>query len=110
MAREDIISMIDTMGLYYDTDHPDHISEDAINSIAPPFLEADIIQHVIPADGENYIDDIFDVTLRIYSEATSVSEESTVTSVLSEEDLRWRRDCKFNDYMQLFEISYKFQA
>lgn len=110
MTRAEITTMISSMGLYFDTDHPDHISEDAINAIAPPFLEFDVVEHTIIADGENYITDIYDVTLRIYSEAISVSEESTITSVLSGEELRWKRDCKYNDYMQLFEISYKFQA
>lgn len=110
MTREEITTMVGTMGLYYDSDHPDHISTDAINSIAPPFMEFDAVEHPIFADGESYIDDIFDVTLRIYSETQSITEESTVTSVLSGEDLRWRRSVEFNDYMQLFEISYKFQA
>lgn len=109
MTREEIIEMAGTMGIYFDADHPDHISEDSVNTILPPFMELDIVEHPIYADGNIYIM-IYDVTIRIYSEAQAAVQEGGVTSALEDADIRWKRSVSFNEYMDLFEISYKFQA
>ena len=55
MTRNEIREKIEGFGIYFDPDHPDHISRDKIDTLEPPFLEWGTQKRSIRADGIDYI-------------------------------------------------------
>ena len=108
MTKAEAKEMITEMGLPFDQDHPDHITLSKIGNLRPPFLEYVILDHPINADGVRYIE-LYDLTIRIYSD-TEVSEcEDTVREVLSAHGLRWSRMYEYIDELMLWCIRYTAQ-
>lgn len=56
MERGEIIELMRSVGLYFDEDHPDHVTVEKLENgtIEPPFLEFDILEEAIRADGKVY--------------------------------------------------------
>ncbi|MDD7391197.1 MAG: hypothetical protein PUG60_16375 [Lachnospiraceae bacterium] len=109
MTETEVKEMCRKMGVYFDEDHPDHITASKLKTLAPPFMEYILTDHTIYADGGRYID-IKDLTIRIYSD-TEVSEmEPAVQEVLEAEDLRWRRSSEFIEELLLWAIQYTMQV
>ena len=109
MTDIEVKEMCKRIGVYFDEDHPDHITASKLSTLTPPFMEYFLTDHPIHADGKRYID-IKDLTIRIYSD-TEVSEaEPVVQEVLEAEDLRWKRSSEFIDELFLWAIQYTMQV
>lgn len=69
MTMDDIRVALSRTGLYYDFEHPDHISADKIESLVPPFMEWGLEDIRIRADGLDYIR--YDrLIVRVYTDGT----------------------------------------
>lgn len=55
MTRDEIREKIEGLGIYFDPDHPDHISREKIETLEPPFLEWGTQRRTIRADGVDYV-------------------------------------------------------
>jgi len=55
MTRNEIREKIEGFGIYFDPDHPDHISRDKIETLEPPFLEWGTQKRSLRADGIDYV-------------------------------------------------------
>lgn len=109
MTSQEVKEMCRKMGVIFDEEHPDHITADKLQSLAPPFMEYVLTDKPVHADGKRYLD-IKELTLRIYSD-TEVSEaEKDIQNVLESEDLRWRRSCEYIEELLLWAIIYKLQV
>lgn len=106
MTPTEVRRMVTNMGLVYDNDHPDHITRSKLQTLSPPFAEYILEDHPIWADGRRYISDIYDMTLRIYSEYETAEVEETVQAVFASYDLRWKREVQYIDELRLFAIIY----
>ena len=109
MTREQVKTMVTEMGVVFDHDHPDHINRNKLQTLAPPFVEYFLEDHVIWADGRRYIS-FYDMTLRIYSEAETSMVETDVQSVLESYDIRWKREVQYIQEMYLFAIIYTMEV
>lgn len=105
MDKAEVKSMIEEMGVAFDADHPDHITLSKLNSLAPPFLEYVLLDHPINADGVRYIE-LFDLTIRIYSDTEVAECEDSVKSVLESHDLRWSRSYEYIEEISMWCIRY----
>ena len=109
MTETEVREMCKRMRVFFDEDHPDHITATKLKALAPPFMEYFLTDHPIYADGKRYID-IKDLTIRIYSD-TEVSEaETSVQEVLEAEDLRWKRSSEFIEELSLWAIQYTMEV
>ena len=109
MTREEVKTMCDGMGLYYDRKHPDHISTKKLESLAPPFMEYTLEQVPVYADGKNYLD-IKMLTIWIYSDTEECTAEPLVQAVLDAEELRYKRETRYMEELQMWAISYSMQV
>ena len=109
MTSEEVKDMCKRMALYFDEDHPDHISEEKIGELYLPFMEYFLVDRPVNADGRRYID-IKKLTIRIYSDVEAAEEEQTVQAVLEEEDLRWKRSSEYLEGLGLWVIIYKLEV
>lgn len=109
MTEAEVKDMCRKMGVYFDEDHPDHITASKLKTLVPPFMEYFLTDNPIHADGKRYID-IKNLTIRIYSD-TEVSEvEAEVQEILEAEDLRWKRSSEFIEELLLWAIQYTMQV
>lgn len=106
MTPTEVRTMVTSMGLVYDNDHPDHITRSKLQTLSPPFAEYILEDHPVWADGRRYISDIYDMTLRIYSEYETAEIEAVVQAVFEDYDLRWKREVQYIDELRLFAIIY----
>jgi len=97
------------MGVYFDGNHPDHISANKLSSLSPPFMEYFLTDKPVYADGIRYLD-IKELTVRIYSDTEVSGAEDTVQQVLEEEGLRWRRSAEYIEELQMWAISYGMEV
>lgn len=109
MTETEVKEMCSKMGVYFDPDHPDHITASKLQALAPPFMEYLLEDHPVYADGKRYVD-IKNLTIRIYSDTEVDAVEPQVTEVLDLEDLRWKRTSGFLDDLFLWAIEYKLQV
>ena len=110
MTAAEVKTMCSQMGLYFDEDHPDHISTGKIGSLAPPFMEYTLEQVPTYADGLSDYLDIKRLTLWIYSDTEECTAEEAVRSVLDAKELRYTRKPKYMEELQMWAISYSMQV
>ena len=109
MTCIEVKEMCKKMGVVFDEDHPDHITESKLKTLSPPFMEYILADKPVHADGKCYLD-VKELEIRIYSD-TEISEvEEDVQRVLEEEDLRWRRSSEYIEDLLLWAIIYKLQV
>ena len=109
MTSAEVRNMCKRMEIYFDEDHPDHISEEKIKDLYPPFMEYFLVDRPVNADGRRYID-IKELTIRIYADTESAEEEQKVQEVLEAEDLRWKRSGEYLDELGLWAIIYRLEV
>lgn len=109
MTSAEVKGMCRRMKICFDEDHPDHISEEKIRELYPPFMEYFLVDKPVNADGKRYID-IKELTIRIYSDLEVAEEEQTVQTVLEEEELRWKRSCEYLEGLGLWAIIYRLEV
>lgn len=77
MTNQEVKEMCKRMGIVFDEDHPDHITEDKLRTLLPPFMEYTLVDNPVFADGKRYID-IKNLTIRIYSDTETAEVEENV--------------------------------
>jgi len=88
MTTEELKNILLETGITFDTDHPDHMSpEKNSGKIRTPFLEFEIMEEAIHADGKIYLT-IPQVTLRLYDDVNDGESQQTVENALIGADLR----------------------
>lgn len=110
MTTDDVKAMCGRMGLYFDEDHPDHISRNKLRSLPPPFMEFTVTDVPWPADGLSDYLDIKELNIWIYSDTDVCPKETQVAAVLDEYDLRYRRTATYMEEVQMWAINYNMQV
>lgn len=82
MTREELKTLMDGTGIYYDPDHPDHIERSKIESLPPPFMEFSAEEVPFAADDVIYYTSLR-ITIRFYSDLDVDSEEDSIRSALT---------------------------
>lgn len=114
MTRSDIAVELDKLGIYYDPDHPDHISREKLDTLEPPFMEWGTQEDYIRADGINYLTSRR-LIVRIYSDTNEDVEITTpsgrtVDEVLGESFDRFTKQQYYNDDLSLYETNYNTEV
>lgn len=57
MKRTELIALMETVGIPFDEEHPDHITVEKLEdgTVEPPFMEFDVLEENIRADGRIYV-------------------------------------------------------
>lgn len=114
MTRQEIREKIEGFGIYFDPDHPDHISGEKIETLEPPFLEWGTQRREVRADGVDYV--LWErLTILLY---TDINEDTTVLTEGNrpfEETLvdafdRFRADKSYNDELGLYVTEYTMEV
>lgn len=110
MTREEIRECLDTLGLYYDPDHPDHISREKIDTLPPPFMEWGTQERYIRADGTDYLT-YLELIVRVYSDENEdhpvmTPDGKTISAALRECFDSVRREQTYDDEIGLYETNY----
>lgn len=109
MTRQEIADMLREAGVYFDEDHPDHIAEEKLESLLPPFMEFTATDKPVNADGRRYID-IKQLTVRLYSDTEETEAESGIEGALEARDLRWRKNREYMDDLGMWAITYTLEV
>ena len=103
MTRQEIQDALDCAGIYYDPDHPDHISADKLDTLPPPFMEWGTEDIRIRADGLDYLQ-YKRLTVFVY---TDVDEDiDSVEMALQEIAGSFKKEKIYNDSLRLYEVRY----
>jgi len=105
VTREDFISQIKSLNIYFDEDHPDHIEEKKVESLQPPFLEFEFNEDEIRADGINYLE-IQRVNLRLYSDSFTEQAEDTLEGFFINNMFGFNKAKRFDSQIDLYETDY----
>lgn len=114
MTREQIRGLIEGFGIYFDQDHPDHISREKIETLEPPFLEWGTQKRQIRADGADYV--LWErLTILLYTDTNEDTETPTEGGRTFEEALtdafdRFRKDKSYNDELGLYITEYTMEV
>ena len=113
MTRDEIRTEIDKLGLYYDPDHPDHISKEIIATLPPPFLEWGTQENYIRADGIDYIISL-NLIVRVYTDTNEdtpiLVDGRTADDVLRESFERFVKKQYYDDELSLYETEYTMEV
>lgn len=109
MTAEEVKEMCREMGIFFDEDHPDHITASKIKTLAPPFMEYFLVEKPVYADGIRYID-INELNIWIYSDTEVSEKESLVMEALEKNELRWKRTSKYIDDLAMWAITYQMEV
>lgn len=109
MTREEVRSMCRRMGLFFDEEHPDHISTELLQTVEPPFMEYILTDKPVYADGVRYLD-IKELEIIIYSDTETCEAEKRVQAVLDGEDLRWKVSREFVEESLMWSIIYRMEV
>lgn len=114
MTRQEIREKIEGFGIYFDPDHPDHISGEKIETLEPPFLEWGTQKRQIRADGVDYV--LWErLTILLY---TDTNEDITVFTedgrpfeeALKEAFDRFKAGKSYNDELGIYVTEYTMEV
>ena len=132
MTRQEIKAALDRTGIYYDQEHPDHISADKLDTLPPPFMEWGTEEIRIRADGLDYVR-YKKLTVIIYTDTDEENEEEwedhngeqildndgntiiliehpeemdSVERVLQDIAGSYKKEISYNDGLSLYELRY----
>ena len=110
MTAEELKNILLETGITFDTDHPDHLSpEKNSGRIQTPFLEFEILDKGIPADGTIFLA-IPEVTLRLYDDVSDGESQQTIENALIGADLRpVMGENSYDPNSGLYLTTYTFQ-
>ena len=105
MTREALITLMQTTGIYFDPDHPDHIEDKKISSLSPPFLEFVIREEPFAADDVVYY--VFNrITIRFYSDLDVDEAEDLVRAAI--DNYFYRVSKVYDEGLGLWETTFTF--
>lgn len=110
MTRAEIAAELDKLGIYYDPDHPDHVSREKLDTLEPPFMEWGTQENTYRADGIDYLS-WKTLIIRIYSDTNEDVEIITPSGRTVDESLResfdkFTKQQYYNDELSLYETNY----
>lgn len=114
MTRDEIREKIESFGLYFDPDHPDHISREKIATLEPPFLEWGTQKRELRADGVDYV--LWErLTIYLYKDTNEDIEALTGDDRPFEEALteafdRFRAKKNYDDELGLYITEYNMEV
>ncbi len=109
MDRQEVKEMVMQMGVTFDDTHPDHIDISNIEQLTPPFLEYTLTDAPVYADGIRYLD-IKRLVITLYSDDEESEAEAMIEAVLTDEDLRWRKNREFIEDILMWNITYTLEV
>lgn len=110
MDREEIIELMKTVGIYFDEDHPDHITVEKLENgtIEPPFMEFDILEEDIRADGATYLR-YTRVNVRKYDDSDDGSTHIMFRQAMDDACISYRMTAhEYDDVLGLWCTKYTF--
>ena len=114
MTREEIREIIEDFGIYFDPNHPDHISRDKIETLETPFLEWGTQKREIRADGMDYV--LWErLTILLYTDTNEDTEVLTAGGLPFEEALaeafdRFGATKTYDDELGLYITEYTMEV
>lgn len=114
MTREEIKEKIDAFGIYFDPDHPDHISREKISTLQTPFLEWGTQRRTLRADGVDFA--VWErLTIYLYTDANEDVETRTADGRRFEDALkeafdRFRATKSYDDELGLYFTEYTMEV
>lgn len=105
MTRSEIITMMDSVGIYYDKDHPDHIEREKIDTLTPPFMEFEVNERPFFADNITYFTTLAAV-IRIYSDVPADKAEQTLKTKLTEKEMPFSASKSYAEDWGLWETVF----
>lgn len=114
MTRDEIREKIEGFGIYFDVDHPDHISREKISTLATPFMEWGTQRVTIRADGVDYAE-WQRLTVYLYSDTNEDTEVCTgdgrpFETALAEAFDRFVARKNYDDELGLYYTEYTMEV
>lgn len=114
MTREEIRAVIEGFGIYFDPEHPDHISREKIESLETPFIEWGTQRRTIRADGKDYAA-WEHLTVLLYTDENEDVQVNTRDGTPFEEALegafdRFRAKKSYDDEIGLYITEYTMEV
>lgn len=114
MTRDEIREKIEGFGIYFDPDHPDHISRDKIMTLETPFIEWGTQKREIRADGVDFV--VWErLTIHLYKDENEDSETLTgdgrpFEDALAEAFDRFKATKNYDDELGLYFTEYTMEV
>jgi len=110
MTIEEIRSVFDVVGYYYDPDHPAYVSRNKVDALPVPFVEFELQKKSFGADNVVYY--AWDqLVVRLYTDDGSrAAGESTVETALTAAGLFWKREYDFLPELLLWQTVYTMEV
>lgn len=114
MTRDEIREKIESFGIYFDPDHPDHISRDKIMTLETPFIEWGTQRRTIRADGSDYV--LWErLTIYLYTDTNEDVETLTgdgrpFEDALAEAFDRFKATKNYDDELGLYFTEYTMEV
>lgn len=114
MTRDEIRAKIEGLGIYFDPDHPDHISREKISTLEPPFMEWGTQRRSLRADGTDYA--LWErLIIYLYDDTNEDTETLTGDGRRFEDALtaafdRYRAEKKYDDELGLYYTEYTMEV
>ena len=105
MTREELKTLMDGTGIYYDPDHPDHIERSKIENLPPPFMEFLAEEVPFSADDVIYFTSLR-ITIRFYSDLDVDEAEESIRTALN--DYFFTTNKVYDDELGLWETEFIF--
>lgn len=105
MTREQLNALMETTGVYFDPDHPDHVERSKIADLPPPFMEFYVQEVPFGADDIVYYT-YLRITIRLYSDVDEDEAEVRVREALDGRFFRTKKE--YNEDFGLWETTFTF--
>ena len=113
MTRDEIREKIEALGIYFDPDHPDHISRQKIETLEPPFLEWGTQRMSLRADGSDYIE-WERLTIYLYTDTNEdvevLTEQGLFDQALAAAFDRFKKTKSYDDELGLYLTEYTMEV
>lgn len=105
MTREELKQLMDSTGIYYDPDHPDHIERSKIDNLPPPFMEFRVEEVPFSADDMVYFTSLR-VIINFYSDLDVDDAEGDIREAIK--DYYFTTSKEYDDEIGLWETTFTF--
>lgn len=106
MTRKQIYALMDSVGVYYDPDHPDHIEREKLDILTPPFMEFMVEEKPFHADNVTYFTNL-SITIILYSDVDVCKAEGKIKTMLNTNELPYSISKEYQDEIGLWETQFK---
>jgi hypothetical protein len=110
MNNDEIITLMRATGIFFDEEHPDHITVEKLNdgTITPPFLEYDVLEESVRADGMPYLR-YNRVNVRKYDDIDDGTTHTMFREAMDAQEIAYRMTAhEYDDELGLWVTKYTF--